>query len=85
LHECDLAEDLALAYGYNAIQPSFPQSATVAEPFPLNKLSDQLRTQMAMCGWTEVLFINNIIRVNISLFCCKGAEFRTLLHRRCWQ
>jgi phenylalanyl-tRNA synthetase beta subunit len=55
LHECDLAEDLALAYGYNAIPVSMPQSNTVAQPFPLNKLSDQLRTQLAVSGWTEVL------------------------------
>ncbi|KAL3101176.1 hypothetical protein niasHS_001636 [Heterodera schachtii] len=55
LHECDLAEDLALAFGYNAIPTALPQSNTVAEPFPLNKLSDQLRLQLAISGWTEVL------------------------------
>ncbi|KAL7076913.1 hypothetical protein ACQ4LE_004118 [Meloidogyne hapla] len=55
LHECDLVEDLALAYGYNNIPPLLPQSNTVAEPFNLNKLSDQLRLQMAMSGWTEIM------------------------------
>uniref|UniRef100_A0A183C6E0 phenylalanine--tRNA ligase n=1 Tax=Globodera pallida TaxID=36090 RepID=A0A183C6E0_GLOPA len=55
LHECDLAEDLALAFGFNAIPPALPQSNTVAEPFPLNKLSDQLRLQLVSTGWTEVL------------------------------
>nr|CAD2186056.1 unnamed protein product [Meloidogyne enterolobii] len=55
LHECDLVEDLALAFGYNNIPPLLPQSNTVAEPFNLNKLSDQLRLQMAMSGWTEIM------------------------------
>ncbi|KAF7640229.1 Phenylalanine--tRNA ligase beta subunit [Meloidogyne graminicola] len=55
LHECDLVEDLALAYGYNNISPLLPQSTTVAEPFNLNKLSDQLRLQLAMSGWTEIM------------------------------
>lgn len=43
LHECDIAEDIALAYGYNNIVVKFPEASTVAQPFPLNKLTDQLR------------------------------------------
>uniref|UniRef100_A0A914EQR8 B5 domain-containing protein n=1 Tax=Acrobeloides nanus TaxID=290746 RepID=A0A914EQR8_9BILA len=43
LHECDVAEDIALAYGYNNIKVKFPETTTVAQPLPLNKLTDQLR------------------------------------------
>ncbi|KAI6173870.1 Phenylalanyl-tRNA synthetase beta subunit [Aphelenchoides besseyi] len=55
LHECDIAEDVALAYGYNRIVTQLPEAHTVAQPFPLNKLSDQLRLGIANAGWTEVL------------------------------
>jgi len=55
LHECDVAEDVALAYGYNNIVMRMPETHTVAQPFPLNKLSDQLRYEIATAGWTEVL------------------------------
>ncbi|KAI6227038.1 Phenylalanyl-tRNA synthetase beta subunit [Aphelenchoides besseyi] len=55
LHECDIAEDVALAYGYNKIVTQLPEAHTVAQPFPLNKLSDQLRLGIANAGWTEVL------------------------------
>ena len=50
-----MAEDLALAIGYTSIPKAFPESNTVAEQLNLNKLADQLRNQVAMCGWTEVL------------------------------
>lgn len=46
---------MALAYGFNNIVPSLPQSNTVAEPFALNKLTDALRLNVAMCGWSEIL------------------------------
>lgn len=55
LHECDVAEDVALAYGYNEIVTRMPETHTIAQPFPLNKLSDQLRFEIANAGWTEVL------------------------------
>lgn len=70
LHECDVAEDMALAYGYNNIQTRMPSSHTIAQPSPMNKLSDQLvpeiwalkfvfvvfkRHLICESGWTEVL------------------------------
>lgn len=55
LHECDVAEDIAAAYGYNNIKVQFPDALTVAQPLPLNKLTDQLRLNLAAAGWTEVL------------------------------
>jgi phenylalanyl-tRNA synthetase beta chain len=55
LHECDVAEDVALAYDYNKIVTQMPETHTVAQPYPINKLSDQLRFEIANAGWTEVL------------------------------
>ncbi|KAJ2822982.1 phenylalanine--tRNA ligase subunit beta, partial [Coemansia furcata] len=55
LQECDIAEDLAIAFGYDNI-PRVPNSeATVGVPLPLNKLSDIARKEIAMAGWTEAL------------------------------
>lgn len=55
LHECDIMEDAAIAYGYNALPTSLPQIATVAKPTPINKLGGILRQECAMAGWIEAL------------------------------
>ncbi|KAM0789338.1 hypothetical protein ACM66B_000171 [Microbotryomycetes sp. NB124-2] len=55
LHECDIMEDAAVAYGFNNLKRVFPATNTVAKPFPPNKLSDILRRLCAEAGWTEVL------------------------------
>uniref|UniRef100_A0A915D1U1 Phenylalanine--tRNA ligase beta subunit n=1 Tax=Ditylenchus dipsaci TaxID=166011 RepID=A0A915D1U1_9BILA len=55
LHECDIAEDLGLAFGFNNIVPCLPDAHTIAQPLLLNKFSDQLRIHVAAAGWTEVL------------------------------
>ncbi|KAH7313324.1 hypothetical protein B0I35DRAFT_270312 [Stachybotrys elegans] len=56
LHPCDVMEDLAICYGYNNLPRSAPsRSATIAAPLMINKLSDIVRTEAAMTGWTEVM------------------------------
>jgi phenylalanyl-tRNA synthetase beta chain len=55
LHECDVAEDVGLAYGFNNIVTKLPEAHTVAQPFPLNKLTEQMRAGVVAAGWTEVL------------------------------
>lgn len=56
LHQADIMEDVAIAYGFNELPRSFPsKSGTVAQPLALNKLSDIVRLEAAMAGWTEVL------------------------------
>ncbi|RKP36538.1 beta subunit of phenylalanyl-tRNA synthetase [Dimargaris cristalligena] len=55
LHACDLMEDVAIAYGYNNIPKTFPNSSTVAAPFPINKLSDQIRRELALSGFSEIV------------------------------
>jgi phenylalanyl-tRNA synthetase beta chain len=55
LHACDIAEDVAIGYGFNNVLKTFPRCNTIAAPFPLNKLSDQLRLEVALSGFTEVL------------------------------
>ncbi|KAF8458392.1 hypothetical protein BGX38DRAFT_1153599 [Terfezia claveryi] len=55
LHQCDIMEDVAIGYGYNNLPKTFPATGTVAKPLPLNKLSDIVREESAMAGWTEVM------------------------------
>ncbi|XP_034187611.2 phenylalanine--tRNA ligase beta subunit isoform X1 [Osmia lignaria lignaria] len=55
IHACDIYEDIAIAYGYNNIKKTIPYLSTIAEEFPLNKLSDQLRIELACAGFTEAL------------------------------
>ncbi|KAF0306655.1 Phenylalanine--tRNA ligase beta subunit [Amphibalanus amphitrite] len=55
LHACDVVEDVAIAYGYNNIQKQIPPIGVIAVQNPLNKLSDQVRHQVAEAGFTEAL------------------------------
>ena len=56
LHQCDIMEDVAVAYGFNKLPRTFPgKSGTIAQPLMINKLSDIVRTEAAMAGWTEVI------------------------------
>ncbi|XP_076672747.1 phenylalanine--tRNA ligase beta subunit [Andrena cerasifolii] len=66
LHACDVYEDVAIAYGYNKIQKTIPYFSTIAEEFPLNKLSDQLRMELAFAGFTEALTFSLCSREDIS-------------------
>jgi phenylalanyl-tRNA synthetase beta chain len=55
LHPVDIAEDIGIAYGYNNIVKRVPKTCTVGGEFPLNKLGDLLRIEIALAGYTEVL------------------------------
>uniref|UniRef100_A0A8C5HPJ3 Elongation factor 1-beta n=1 Tax=Gouania willdenowi TaxID=441366 RepID=A0A8C5HPJ3_GOUWI len=55
IHACDIVEDAAIAYGFNNITRTTPRSYTVATQFPLNKLTELLRQDVAAAGFTEVL------------------------------
>lgn len=49
-------EDVAIAYGFNNLAKTFPdKSATVGQQFPINKLSDIVRRETAMAGFTECM------------------------------
>ncbi|XP_066137221.1 phenylalanine--tRNA ligase beta subunit isoform X3 [Saccopteryx bilineata] len=55
MHACDIVEDVAIAYGYNNIQMTLPKTYTIANQFPLNKLTELLRYDLAAAGFTEAL------------------------------
>ncbi|KAL8471321.1 hypothetical protein ACS0TY_028833 [Phlomoides rotata] len=69
LHPCDVAEDVAIAYGYNEIQKVKRPSL---KPQSLNQFSDLIRAEIAMVGYTEVL---------IWILCSYNENF-TMLNRK---
>lgn len=62
LHPCDVMEDVAIAYGFNAIKDQAiidnkgsKRLAASLTLLPLQELSDLIRKEVAMVGFTEVL------------------------------
>lgn len=55
MHECDLVEDIAIAYGYNNLHLEVPMTFAGAAEQPVNRLSDMVRVEMAQAGFVEAL------------------------------
>ncbi|XP_014256181.1 phenylalanine--tRNA ligase beta subunit [Cimex lectularius] len=66
LHVVDIYEDAAIAFGYNNILKTFPNTNSVAQQQPLNKLTDHLRQQIAQVGFSEILSFTLCSRDDIS-------------------
>lgn len=62
IHAADIYEDVAIAYGYNNIVKTIPNINTTGAMFPLNKLSEQLRHDLAQAGLTEALTFTLVSR-----------------------
>jgi phenylalanyl-tRNA synthetase beta chain len=56
LHQCDIMEDVAIAYGYNNLKKTKPANAAlVASALPINKVGDILRIASSQSGYSEVM------------------------------
>ncbi|CAF1165981.1 unnamed protein product [Didymodactylos carnosus] len=55
LHFCDIAEDCAVAYGFNKIQKTVPKTSCIGNQYEINRITDLLRHSVAECGFTEAL------------------------------
>jgi len=55
LHPVDIVEDVAIAFNYNNLVRRLPEFNSTGLQQPLNKLTDEIRQNVAMCGYTEVL------------------------------
>ncbi|CAL1677540.1 unnamed protein product [Lasius platythorax] len=66
IHPCDIYEDIAIAYGYNEIKKTIPHLSTIAAEFPLNKLTDQIRIELAQAGFTEALTFSLCSREDVA-------------------
>ncbi|KAI4335848.1 hypothetical protein L6164_014453 [Bauhinia variegata] len=75
LHPCDVMEDVAIAYGFNAVKDKAIEDnkgskrlAASLTLLPLNELSDLIRNEVATSGFTEVLtFILCSYKENFSM------------------
>ncbi|KAK7292132.1 hypothetical protein RIF29_07851 [Crotalaria pallida] len=79
LHPCDIMEDVAIAYGFNAIKDKAvidnkgsKRLASSLTLLTLNELSDLIRREVALVGFTEVLTF---------ILCSKKENF-ALLNRK---
>ncbi len=55
LHEVDLAEDLAIAWGYDRYPRDLPRRQTIGTPLPKSLFSDALRQLFIGYGYQEVM------------------------------
>lgn len=55
LHQCDIAEDLAISYGYNNVPKKITETNCAGKQQPYNKLTDLFRSEMAMSGYVEFI------------------------------
>uniref|UniRef100_A0A7S2WJX4 phenylalanine--tRNA ligase n=1 Tax=Mucochytrium quahogii TaxID=96639 RepID=A0A7S2WJX4_9STRA len=55
LHECDIIEDIAIAYGYNNVVKTIPVSHRPGKELPVNLLADLLRYEVSRQGYMEIL------------------------------
>ena len=55
LHEVDLAEDLAIAWGYDRYPRELPRRQTIGTPLPKSLFSDSLRQLLIGYGYQEVM------------------------------
>jgi len=80
IHPCDIYEDVAIAYGYNNIVKTTPQTLTVAQQLPINKLTDQLRESVAQSGFTEALTFSLCSRDDVATKMRKKIEHIPAVH-----
>lgn len=55
LHACDIAEDLAIAFGYDNIKKIPTTTICNGYQQPISKLTEIFRQELAMSGYTEAL------------------------------
>ncbi|XP_071518478.1 phenylalanine--tRNA ligase beta subunit [Panulirus ornatus] len=67
LHECDIAEDFAVAYGFDklASDMQMPSTNTIGQEFELNYLSDKLRLLMSQNNYTEAATFSLCSKVDL--------------------
>ena len=65
MHQRDIIEDVAIAYGYNKIKPEFPQLATLGEGNELENFCDVVRELSVGLGLQEIMTFNLTNKENL--------------------
>jgi phenylalanyl-tRNA synthetase beta chain len=55
MHDWDVFEDAAIAYGYGAVPPALPRTSTVGKEHPVTRVLDLVRTLMVGLGFQEMM------------------------------
>ena len=55
MHQIDLVEELAIAYGYHNFEPKIPQIPTLAKRLERNEVIDRMRDLLAGFGFQEIM------------------------------
>ncbi|MDD1663519.1 MAG: phenylalanine--tRNA ligase subunit beta, partial [Methanomicrobiales archaeon] len=55
MHDWDIYEDVAIAYGYDRFTPALPQVFTIGAKHPVNILADTVRSVFTGMGYLEVI------------------------------
>ncbi|MEW6222729.1 MAG: phenylalanine--tRNA ligase subunit beta [Candidatus Hadarchaeota archaeon] len=55
MHEIDLIEDIAVGYGYDRLEPTYPKVLTIGEKAEVEKTSSEARQVLTGLGFTEVM------------------------------
>jgi len=55
LHPCDIAEDLAISYGYELLTRRLPPNTTSGKQLTLNFYSETLKTELVGLGFVEMI------------------------------
>jgi phenylalanyl-tRNA synthetase beta chain len=64
LHKCDIAEDVAVAIGFNNLKPELPNVAgTIGKQLPINKLTNELRKVCTCAKYNECLTLCLVSKV----------------------
>ena len=58
LHACDLAEDVAIAYGINKIKLRIPKTHHIGRQLPLSQYTEKFRQLLAQAGYTECVTLS---------------------------
>jgi phenylalanyl-tRNA synthetase beta chain len=75
LHACDIAEDVAIGYGYDRICRELTPPSAAGCPLGINELSDRIRREVVACGWSEILTFSLGGRKDCSI--CSGSRAST--------
>ena len=68
LHECDVVEDIAVAYGFNNIVERIPPTLHLGKEQPVMKLTELLRYEMCGAGYIELSCSASVPSVRLWVF-----------------
>lgn len=72
LHACDVAEDFAVAYGFDRLRDDMhlPSTNTIGQEFELNYLSDKMRLLLSQNNYIEVATFSLCSKVRFLIAHC---------------